>query len=47
MTISFDFLYGMAFGLLFADAESCEEEGIEWGVMLLLGPVMLLFEKEA
>lgn len=47
MTFSFDFLYGMAFGLLLADEESCSEEGIAWGLVLLLGPIMILIEKDA
>ena len=45
MTISFDFLYGAAIGFVLADNLSCQEERIDWGVMVFLGPLVIYFEK--
>lgn len=45
MSISFDFLYGFAFGIVIANAEENEEMGQEWGFMLLLGPLVFDINK--
>lgn len=40
MNITFDFLYGFAFGLVIAGPEENKELGQEWGFMLLFGPLV-------
>lgn len=41
----FSFLYGMALAILFAEPDEQEEFEIEWGVVLMLGPLALTIEK--
>lgn len=44
MTIDFCINKGLALGLLYADQDSCEENGIHWGIALLIGPFTVLVE---
>lgn len=41
----FSFMYGMAFGILFAEKDEAEEFEIDWGVAILLGPFSITLEK--
>jgi hypothetical protein len=45
ITLDYCFNFGMAFGLMFADADECEEQELHWGVLLFLGPISLFLEK--
>mgnify|MGYP003404769991 FL=1 len=45
MNITYDFLYGFAFGIIIAGVEENEELGQEWGFMLLFGPLVLDISK--
>ena len=46
ITIDYCFNFGMAIGIFFAEEEVREEEGIDWGVILMLGPINIYVEKE-
>ena len=45
MNITYDFLYGFAFGIVIAAEEENMEMGQEWGFVLFLGPLILDFYK--
>lgn len=45
MNITYDFLYGFAFGIIIAGVEENDELGQEWGFMLLFGPLVLDISK--
>ncbi len=45
MNITYDFLYGFAFGIVIAGADENEEMGQEWGFMLLFGPLVFDINK--
>ena len=46
ITIEWDWLYGMALGMMIADNNSCEEDKIDWGVVFFLGIVAIVISKE-
>ena len=43
MHVSYTWNYGMAVGILIAEPD--EDDGIDWGVAILLGPLTLIIEK--
>ena len=45
IVFDWDWIYGAGIGVLIADAATCEEEEIEWGVAIMFGIVMITFEK--
>ena len=47
MNITYDFLYGFAFGIVIAGEAENQELGQEWGFMLLFGPLVLDINKPA
>jgi len=45
IVFDWDWIYGAGIGILIADAATCEAEEIHWGVAIMLGIVMITFEK--
>jgi len=45
ITFDWTWMYGAGIGIVIADKESCEEQGIHWGFCIMLGIVMMIFEK--
>ena len=45
MNITYDFLYGFAFGFIIASDNENAELGQEWGVAVFIGPLLLDFYK--
>lgn len=46
MSIDFCFTNGFAVGCMYADDDTCEEDGIVWGIAVMLGPITIFIEKE-
>lgn len=45
ITLDYSLNFGMAFGILIADADEREEAELDWGVLILLGPISFYLEK--
>ncbi len=39
--VGFDFLLGMAFGIIFADNSDKEELELNWALLIYLGPIAI------
>lgn len=47
MSFGFNWNYGFLVGFLIADVEEAAEDGLEWGVALMLGILTVFIEKRA